>query len=180
MAETRKKTVDKAPGGRFSAPFAGSWLRIRATRPSRSSSTTRPSTPSTASTCCSSKRAILKSGPPVEQDQAPPPVEDSFKKARTQGCRCRPKKRTARGAPEAMVIAMIQQQNLRSAISDNTAKIAMCIKVLRGSSSKGKFKRKVAHIGDVIYLRRSRRSRPGGEIQAGRDHPLRGGPDQTA
>ena len=45
---------------------------------------------------------------------------------------------------------MIQQQTMLE-IADNTgAKQAMCIKVLRGSSSKGKFKRKVATVGDVI------------------------------
>ena len=45
---------------------------------------------------------------------------------------------------------MIQQQTMLD-IADNTgAKQAMCIKVLRGSSSKGKFKRKVATVGDVI------------------------------
>jgi large subunit ribosomal protein L14 len=45
---------------------------------------------------------------------------------------------------------MIQQQTMVD-VADNTgAKEAMCIKVLRGSSSKGKFKRKVAHVGDVI------------------------------
>ena len=36
-------------------------------------------------------------------------------------------------------------------IADNTgAKLAMCIKVLGGSSSKGKFKRRSANVGDVI------------------------------
>ena len=45
---------------------------------------------------------------------------------------------------------MIQQQTMLD-IADNTgAKLAMCIKVLRGSSSKGKFKRKIANVGDVI------------------------------
>ena len=45
---------------------------------------------------------------------------------------------------------MIQQQS-RVDICDNTgAKVGMCIKVLRGSSSKGKFKRRIARIGDVI------------------------------
>ena len=45
---------------------------------------------------------------------------------------------------------MIQQQTYVD-ICDNTgAKTGMCIKVLRGSSSKGKFKRKVAHVGDII------------------------------
>ena len=45
---------------------------------------------------------------------------------------------------------MIQQQTYLD-IADNTgAKQAMCIKVLRGSSSRGKFKRKAAHVGDVL------------------------------
>jgi large subunit ribosomal protein L14 len=45
---------------------------------------------------------------------------------------------------------MIQQQTYLD-IADNTgAKQAMCIKVLGGSSSRGKFKRKVAGVGDVI------------------------------
>jgi len=49
-----------------------------------------------------------------------------------------------------MEFVMIQQQTMLD-IADNTgAKQAMCIKVLRGSSSKGKFKRKVANVGDVI------------------------------
>ena len=45
---------------------------------------------------------------------------------------------------------MIQQQTMLD-IADNTgAKQAMCIKVLGGSSSKGKFKRRIATVGDVI------------------------------
>ena len=45
---------------------------------------------------------------------------------------------------------MIQQQTMLD-IADNTgAKLAMCIKVLGGSSSKGKFKRRSANVGDVI------------------------------
>ena len=45
---------------------------------------------------------------------------------------------------------MIQQQTYVD-IADNTgAKIAMCIKVLGGSSSRGKFKRRIARVGDVI------------------------------
>ena len=45
---------------------------------------------------------------------------------------------------------MIQQQTMLD-ITDNTgAKLAMCIKVIGGSSSRGKFKRKVATVGDVI------------------------------
>ena len=47
---------------------------------------------------------------------------------------------------------MIQQQTYVD-IADNTgAKQGMCIKVLRGSSSKGKYKRKVASVGDLIVV----------------------------
>ena len=47
---------------------------------------------------------------------------------------------------------MIQQQT-RLDIADNTgAKTAMCIKVLGGSTARGKFKRKVASIGDLIVV----------------------------
>jgi len=61
---------------------------------------------------------------------------------------------------------MIQQQTYID-IADNTgAKQAMCIKVLRGSSSRGKFKRKVAHIGDVIICA-VKKALPAGEIKQG-------------
>ncbi len=47
---------------------------------------------------------------------------------------------------------MIQQQT-RVDIADNTgAKTAMCIKVLGGSTARGKFKRKVAGVGDLIVV----------------------------
>jgi large subunit ribosomal protein L14 len=47
---------------------------------------------------------------------------------------------------------MIQQQT-RLDIADNTgAKTAMCIKVLGGSTARGKFKRKVASVGDLIVV----------------------------
>jgi len=47
---------------------------------------------------------------------------------------------------------MIQQQT-RLDIADNTgAKTAMCIKVLGGSTARGKFKRKVAGVGDLIVI----------------------------
>ena len=47
---------------------------------------------------------------------------------------------------------MIQQQT-RVDIADNTgAKTAMCIKVLGGSTARGKFKRKVASVGDLIVI----------------------------
>ena len=61
---------------------------------------------------------------------------------------------------------MIQQQT-QVDIADNTgAKEAMCIKVLRGSSSKGKFKRKVAHVGDVIICA-VKKTLPGGDVKNG-------------
>ena len=61
---------------------------------------------------------------------------------------------------------MIQQQTYLD-IADNTgAKQAMCIKVLRGSSSKGKFKRKVAGVGDVIICA-VKKTLPGGEVKQG-------------
>ena len=61
---------------------------------------------------------------------------------------------------------MIQQQTYID-IADNTgAKQAMCIKVLRGSSSKGKYKRKVAHIGDVIICA-VKKAMPGGDVKQG-------------
>ncbi len=61
---------------------------------------------------------------------------------------------------------MIQQQTYVD-IADNTgAKQAMCIKVLRGSSSRGKYKRKVAHIGDVIICA-VKKALPTGEVKDG-------------
>jgi large subunit ribosomal protein L14 len=61
---------------------------------------------------------------------------------------------------------MIQQQTYVD-IADNTgAKVGMCIKVLGGSSSKGKFKRRVATVGDVIICA-VKKSNPGGEVKQG-------------
>ena len=61
---------------------------------------------------------------------------------------------------------MIQQQTYVD-IADNTgAKQGMCIKVLGGSSSKGKFKRKVAHVGDILILA-VKKSIPAGEVKQG-------------
>lgn len=61
---------------------------------------------------------------------------------------------------------MIQQQSYLD-IADNTgAKIGMCIKVLGGSSSKGKFKRKIAVVGDVIIVA-VKKIQPGGEVKQG-------------
>lgn len=61
---------------------------------------------------------------------------------------------------------MIQQQTYLD-IADNTgAKLAMCIKVLRGSSSSGKFKRRTANIGDVIICA-VKKAIPAGEVKQG-------------
>src|SRR5437764_9194331 len=61
---------------------------------------------------------------------------------------------------------MIQQQSYLD-IADNTgAKQAMCIKVPGGRSSKGKFKRKVAGVGDVIICA-VKKAIPAGEIKQG-------------
>lgn len=61
---------------------------------------------------------------------------------------------------------MIQQQTMLD-IADNTgAKQAMCIKVLRGSSSRGKFKRKVAGVGDVIICA-VKKAIPAGDVKQG-------------
>jgi large subunit ribosomal protein L14 len=61
---------------------------------------------------------------------------------------------------------MIQQQTYLD-IADNTgAKQAMCIKVLRGSSSHGRAKRRIAHVGDVIICA-VKKAMPTGEVKKG-------------
>ena len=61
---------------------------------------------------------------------------------------------------------MIQQQSYLD-IADNTgAKEAMCIKVLKGSSSKGKFKRRTATVGDIIICA-VKKSLPGSDVKQG-------------
>ncbi|MEI7766243.1 MAG: 50S ribosomal protein L14 [Phycisphaerae bacterium] len=61
---------------------------------------------------------------------------------------------------------MIQQQT-RIDIADNTgAKSAMCIKVLGGSTPRGKFKRRIATIGDLIVVA-VKKAMPNGDIKKG-------------
>ena len=61
---------------------------------------------------------------------------------------------------------MIQQQTYLD-IADNTgAKQAMCIKVLGGSSSRGRFKRRIAGVGDVIICA-VKKTAPSGEVKNG-------------
>src|SRR4051812_25834217 len=61
---------------------------------------------------------------------------------------------------------MIQQQSYLDIADNSGAKQAMCTKVLRGSSRKGKFKRKVARGGGVIICP-VRKGTPAGEIKQG-------------
>ena len=61
---------------------------------------------------------------------------------------------------------MIQQQT-RVNIADNTgAKTAMCIKVLGGSTARGKFTRKVATVGDIIVIA-VKTAQPNGDVKKG-------------
>lgn len=61
---------------------------------------------------------------------------------------------------------MIQQQT-RVDIADNSgAKTAMCIKVLGGSSARGKFKRRVATVGDLIVVA-VKSAQPNGDVKKG-------------
>ena len=61
---------------------------------------------------------------------------------------------------------MIQAES-RVDVADNTgAKIAMVIRVLGGSTSKGKFTRKQASIGDRVVLT-VKKALPGGDLKAG-------------
>jgi large subunit ribosomal protein L14 len=59
------------------------------------------------------------------------------------------------------------QQQTRLDIADNTgAKIGMCIKVLGGSTARGRFTRRVATVGDLI-LCAVKKAMPGGEVKQG-------------
>ena len=61
---------------------------------------------------------------------------------------------------------MIQQQT-RIIIADNTgAKIAECIKVLKGSTARGKFTRRTAGLGDLIVCA-VKKAIAGGEVKSG-------------
>jgi len=61
---------------------------------------------------------------------------------------------------------MIQQQT-RLDIADNTgAKQVMCIKVLGGSSARGKFTRRTAAIGDLIVVA-VKKAMPNGDVKQG-------------
>ena len=60
---------------------------------------------------------------------------------------------------------MIQQET-KLDIADNTgARSALCIKVLGGSTARGKFSRRTASVGDVIVCT-VKKATPGGQIKA--------------
>ena len=61
---------------------------------------------------------------------------------------------------------MIQQQTYVDIADNSGAKQAMCIRVLGGSTSKGKKKRRVAGIGDIIICA-VKKALPGGEVKQG-------------
>jgi large subunit ribosomal protein L14 len=59
------------------------------------------------------------------------------------------------------------QQQTRLDIADNTgAREAMCIKVLGGSTARGKFTRRTATVGDVIVCT-VKKAIPGGQVKQG-------------
>ena len=61
---------------------------------------------------------------------------------------------------------MIQQET-KLDIADNTgAKIGECIKVLGGSTARGRFTRRVASVGDMIICA-VKKAVPGGEVKQG-------------
>ncbi|MGC8623760.1 MAG: 50S ribosomal protein L14 [Phycisphaerae bacterium] len=61
---------------------------------------------------------------------------------------------------------MIQQQT-RLDVADNTgAKQVMCIKVLGGSTARGKFTRKTANVGDLIVVA-VKKAMPNGDVKKG-------------
>ena len=61
---------------------------------------------------------------------------------------------------------MIQQET-KLDIADNTgAKRALCIKVLGGSTARGRFTRRTATVGDVIVCT-VKRAMPGGQVKVG-------------
>jgi len=59
------------------------------------------------------------------------------------------------------------QQETKLDIADNTgAKRALCIKVLGGSTARGRFTRRTATVGDVIVCT-VKRAMPGGQVKEG-------------
>ena len=61
---------------------------------------------------------------------------------------------------------MIQMQTMVDVADNSGAKVAQCIKVLGGSTPRGKHKRRVAHLGEVIILA-VKKAIPGGDVKKG-------------
>lgn len=61
---------------------------------------------------------------------------------------------------------MIQQQSYLDIADNSGAKIAMCMKVLGGSTPRGKFVRKTAGVGDIIMCV-VKKALPNGEVKDG-------------
>ena len=77
----------------------------------------------------------------------------------------RPNSRLVRPLPTILDDGKVIQQETRLDIADNTgAKQAMCIKVLGGSTARGKFTRRTAGVGDVIVCT-VKRATPGGMVK---------------
>jgi large subunit ribosomal protein L14 len=61
---------------------------------------------------------------------------------------------------------MIQQQTMVDIADNSGAKQAMCIRVLGGSTSSGKMKRRVAKVGDIIICA-VKKALPAGDVKQG-------------
>jgi len=61
---------------------------------------------------------------------------------------------------------VIQMQTMVDVADNSGAKVAQCIKVLGGSTPRGKHKRRVAHLGEVIILA-VKKAIPGGDVKKG-------------
>ncbi len=61
---------------------------------------------------------------------------------------------------------MIQMQSMVDVADNSGAKVAMCIKVLGGSTPRGKHKRRVAYLGEVIVMA-VKKALPNGDVKKG-------------
>jgi large subunit ribosomal protein L14 len=61
---------------------------------------------------------------------------------------------------------MIQQQTMVDIADNSGAKQAMCIRVLGGSTSSGKMKRRTANVGDIIICA-VKKALPAGDVKQG-------------
>ena len=61
---------------------------------------------------------------------------------------------------------MIQQESRMNVADNSGATVVMCIKVLGGSTARGRHTRKTARVGDIIICS-VKRAIPGGEVKRG-------------